>query len=556
MAHNQAQWVTHVIDGGWATDYGSTFYATPDNGELRIPWCKTCENIKFFSDGSIGKYQGLFEITSSPITAPQSSNTYSEDSFVSNIFDYVSMASSYLGTRKRMAIVGSFLYDMTSVLDKIQVGDLEREALSVMHMSTFGDLLIIAGGTTPKSWDLTTFQNLAGTPPAFTFSTPHAGRHWAAGDASNPSRLYYSAVGNPEDWVGAGSGSIDIDPGDGDAITAILSWKKELWVFKGPYKLSIHRITGTSTSDFARTIFITGISAAGMGSIFPTGDDFSFWSPRGSCHSLTTTSNYGDYVQGYLNFPILSWCRNPLNVSNGFYSLAWQCITDAAQNVSYCVLNNHSLLDSETSIVPPVVIMMDWKFKSESNPYPRFSKLNLGKLTAVGSSYSAFDTSQIVPTFGTNRGRILQEYPPSVSIFTNADVAFPYTIETPAVSYGPLIYTKTLHAVSVDIISNFDHSGQETNTLEFSVGGRKTPAQTISFNQAGYVGLGTFVLGTDQLGVECNIPNMTEAISGESTAFSYTLREPSDASTVTGKDIKVRHFGVLISSSGEQMENP
>src|SRR6187549_178200 len=288
MPHNSSQWITHTIDGGWATDYGKTHYATPDNFSLSIPWCNTCENIKFYPDGSFGKYPGCFSLVTAPIIAPATSG-FITSSRVYTLFDYVRLGTSLAGTRKRMAVVGSHLYDFTSSLSipPIRVGELDITVASVPHLTTFNDLLIIATGFAPKSWDQTTFQSLAGTPPQFKFSAHHAGRHWAAGIAATPSKLHYSAVGNPEDWVGAGSGSIDIDPGDGDSIVGILPWKNELWVFKGPYRLSIHRITGASPTDFARKPFVYGISAAGIASIFPVGNDFAFWSPRGSCHSLT-----------------------------------------------------------------------------------------------------------------------------------------------------------------------------------------------------------------------------------------------------------------------------
>src|SRR6185295_15861211 len=178
---------------------------------------------------------------------------------------------------------------------------------AVPTYSTFDDLLIIASDATadvPKSWDQTTFQSLAGTPPNFSMSVNHKNRQWGAGDLTNPSRLSYSDNLDPESWVGATSGSIDIDPSDGDAIVGIASFKNELIVFKGPYKGSIHRITGSSPSDFARTVFIRGITAAYQNAIFTLPNDLGFMSPRGTVHSLVSTQTFGDYEQSTLSFPI------------------------------------------------------------------------------------------------------------------------------------------------------------------------------------------------------------------------------------------------------------
>jgi hypothetical protein len=557
MPHNSSQWVTHTIDGGWATDYGTNYYATPQGSSLSIPWLKTCENIRFYPDGSFGKYPGLVSDIPLPIKAPKSSTGYIESTLVRNVYDYVRMGASLTGTRVRMAIVGSWLYRMSSGVGAIAVGDVGSSSTSPHHMTTFNDLLIIGGPTQAKSWDQTTFQALAGTPPVFSFSTSHAGRHWAGGVAALPSRLYYSAVGNPEDWVGAGSGSIDIDPGDGDAIVGLLSWKRELWVFKGPNRLSIHRITGTSPTDFARVPFIYGVSAAGPMSIFPVGDDFAFWSPRGSCHSLTTTSSYGDYTQAYLNYPILSWCRNPDNLTNGAQSISWQVATDPSQNISYCVLNNNpGSVDTPNSSPRPVILIMDWRFRSEANQYPRLVKLTLEPtISSVGLLADRYGSSQLIPVFGTSTGRILQEYPPDLTSLENAGAAFSYRVETPALTYGPTVYTKTIAGISVDIVSNYNPLNGEYGELDFSYGGRGAPAQTATFTNTDGVGLGVFVLGVDQLGGGNHIDNFTEATSGDSKAFTYTLVEDGARVASAGTDVRVKHFGILITPTGESLEN-
>jgi hypothetical protein len=556
MPHNSSQWVTHKFDGGWATDYGSTYYASPENGTISIPWLKTCENVRFYPNGSVGKYPGLAETLAAPIKAPASSAGLVESSIVQYLYDYVRMGTSLAGTRVHLAIVGSWLYRFAGSDIAEKIGDLTAVSTGVPHMTTFNDLLIIGGNSPPKSWDQTVFQSLAGTPPAFRFSTAHNGRHWAAGIAATPSKLHYSAVGNPEDWVGAGSGSIDIDPGDGDGIVALLSWKRELWVFKGPHRLSIHRITGSSSSDFARVPFVYGISAAGQGSIFPVGDDFAFWSPRGSCHSLQVTSSYGDYAQSYVNFPILSWCQNSSNLLQGGASVATQIITDPSQNISYAVFNN--TLAYLGQIAPPFVLMMDWRFVNETNRYPRFIPLTCHPdITAVALMEDPSNTGLLIPTFGDKNGRIVREWPRNNLEFTvdgtpsTAGNPFASRIETPALTYGPSVYKKTITSVSVDLEPTYNEASEEYGTLQFSYGGRGSHGETISFTPSHGVGLGTFVLGTDQLGTDYSTFNFIESVNGESRAFVYTLvADDSEAA-----DARVDHFGVLYTPSGESLEN-
>lgn len=559
MPHNSAQWITHVVEGGWATDYGKTLYASPQNGELRIPWLKTCENIKFYSDGSFGPYPGTRLMYDTPLLGPQADSGLSETTKIHALYDYVRMGSSTTGTRKRLAMVGTWLYNIDGDPPYI-IGEVTGNAYSVPHMTTFNDLLIVTSGQTPKSWDQTTFQSLAGTPPSFHFSTHHAGRHWAAGATANPSRLYYSAVGNPEDWVGAGSGSIDIDPGDGDAIVGILSHKKELWVFKGPHQLSIHRITGTSPSDFARTTFIKGVSAAGHSSIFPVGDDFGFWSPRGSCHSLAATDTYGDYQKSYINYPILSWCRNANNVDSGIYSTAWQTITNEAQGVSYTVLNNHQL--DNTSERRLKLLAFDWNFRTPENPYPRIIPLTFGYISSVGLTSSVFNDTQLVPTFGTWHGLIHQELDTAVNIpyfrherDSSTVNTIKFNIETPALTYGPSYQTKSISAVGIDLIDNTGIYKHVYGSVNLSVGGRNSPSQTVSLGNKGFIGLDSFTLDQDQLGDLGDIGNFTESVTGESPSFTYSLSNTSTLIAETAQNARIKHFGVLLNPSSSSLEN-
>lgn len=550
MPHFSSNWVQHQISGGWATDYGSTYYAAPQNGVLSIPWCRTCENIKFNIDGSFGKYPGLQTINNYPIKSPAGSLV--ENSQVRFLYNYTRMGASLTGTSVLVGIIGSYLYSI-SLTEVNLIGAVYTSTTRVHYPSTFNDLLIIPGSP-PVSWDQTTYQNLAGTPPSFGFSTQHNGRQWAAGVSANPSRLYYSVLGNPEDWVGSGSGSIDIDPGDGDAIVALLSWKRELWVFKGPNRLSIHRITGSVTADFARVPFVYGISAAGQGSIFPTGNDFGFWSPRGSCHSLQASDTYGDYAQSYINYPLLSWFQNSNNVEGGEASITWQTITDPAQNITYCVMNNHPAYTPEGDLT----FMMDWRFVTQENPYPRFIRLKLGK--PISSVALVPRTSfNYTPTFGDTNGNIYMEYLPSGPRYRvgNNDIVttYPYRIETPALTYGSSTYEKTMAGVSVDIVSNFNGSNELYGELDFSYSGRGTPAQTITFTATTGSRLGSFTLGVDQLGGAHDVSNFAENVEGVSRAFTYTLVEDGALAAGFGTNVIVRNFGVLLTPSGESLEN-
>lgn len=59
---------------------------------------------------------------------------------------------------------------------------------------------------------------LGGTPPSGLFCFSANNRAFIGSTAANRSRLYWSIVGNPEDWSGTGSGNQDIHKDDGDDL--------------------------------------------------------------------------------------------------------------------------------------------------------------------------------------------------------------------------------------------------------------------------------------------------------------------------------------------------
>lgn len=541
-----SQWIKHKFSGGWATDYGNTFMSAQDNGYLQIPWCQNLENIRFNIDGSVGKFPGTFQVNNYPLF-DRNSTIGINDCYIHNTYDYWRMGTSLTGTRQVIVAAG-FGYYAVSPGSTTYMGD-SNSQFSPTHFSTFNDLLIIGrSGGKPKSWDQTTFQDLAGSPPNFGFSTLHAGRHWAAGNPSVPYRLYYSVVGSPEDWTGSGSGSIDIDPGDGDGIVALLSWKSQLWVFKGPNKLSIHIISGADPTTFVRTPFVYGISAAGPNSIFPIGDDFAFWTPKGTCHSMTVTNAYGNYSQSFINYPILSWCRNQANMNSAFSSF-WQAVSAPLRGISIIVFNNSYI--SRSTPYSTFAIMMDWRFIAQGEQYPRFYKLTLDRFSSVSAIVDYFsggiDTQFL---FGTPDGNIHQEARDSATTFIHKQLPYPSIIDTPYLGYGSTHNTKTLNALSVD----FDSSNNSSVTVTWA--GSRTPLQSTSFTQPGFVGLDSFALDADVLGDLEDTSTFYEPASGEYRAIRYTITENTNNGQFQfGSEAAVNSLDALITVNGVSMEN-
>ena len=306
--------------GGWATDFGPSFPGAPQNNVLGLPFLLTSDNVGYELDGAPHKFGGTTRLNSTQVTESGSAVAFE------GIYDFWMQGTGGSETQKRVAVVGTQIMkeDVDGTWDQIASG---LETGKQPAFETFNDNVIIATTSTadvPQYWDgsAATTSNLGGSPPNFSFMVRHKNYLFAAGVVTQPSRLYYSASLDEQDWTSASSGSIDIDPDDGDRIVGLISHKNELFVFKGPNRLSIHRITGSSETDWARVPYVTGLGGINHNTIFRVSDDIVFASPRGF-HSLAATAAFGDYVEAFLSRPFLTYYQEQLNHSVS--KNAWGC---------------------------------------------------------------------------------------------------------------------------------------------------------------------------------------------------------------------------------------
>jgi len=523
MPQNSTQFINHTFGGGWATDFGPTFYGAPNGNQMRLPWLNDATNCVYEFDGGPRKAPGTNKLNASVIEASQT---------VTGIYDYWRLGTSTTPAQRRIVHVNDKIYhdggsgSFSSLTSGLEVG-------AVPHYSTFNDLLIIGSTSSvdvPKSWDQSTFQNLAGGPPRFSFSIRHQGKQWAAGNWLVPYRLYYSVTGNPEDWTSTGSGSIDIDPGDGGRIVAIASHKNDLWVFKGPYKMSIHRITGTTPSTFARTTFIEGISAANQHCVFPFGDDLGFVSPRGTVHSLKATDAYGDYTQSYMNYPILSWCRDYMNQSQYQY---WQAATDFLRGITVLTFPLSGYTDNNRCL------MLDWRFMSQGEPHPRWALWDFGSFASLGYTVDTSNRPRIFA--GGYDGYV---YRLDQSTRTHNATSINYTVKTPFLTYGSEYHTKAISDASVG------YAARGNSTVTFGWTRDSNAEQTTTFTQSGGSVLDTFLLGTDTLGGARFTQYFLQDLNGDFRSIQYRLNE-----NVNNSDIDVHNIGAALTPSGYSTEN-
>ena len=415
--------------GGWATDFGPSFFAAPQNGLLAMPFLLSADNLLYELDGGPHKIGGSTRLNSTQVTEAAVAKTFH------GIFDFWTQGTGGTETQKRVAYVGTRLMkeDVDGTWDELNTGleDNKEPAFTV-----FNDDLIWSSDSTvdvPKTWNgsESAMPDLGGSPPNFSFAVPHKNRMWAAGVASNPSRLYYANTLLHEDW--SGGGSIDIDPSDGDRIVGLRSHKNELLVFKGPNKGSIHRITGSSPSGsdaFARVPFVTGVPAVNHNSIFTIGDDVVFAGSRG-IHSLAATAAYGDYVEAFLSRPILTYYQDSLNHNVLFTSWGVNFFTAGVALWTFA---------KSGGTAKNVILGYDYRFQ----PGRWFS---LGRNSAYVNAHSLaiLQVNKVHRLFaGLTTGYVQRLHVPDRSLPESG--AYAVDVKTPFLNFGSSAYLKTAEA--------------------------------------------------------------------------------------------------------------
>lgn len=460
-----------VIDGGWSTERGpSAGFPIDQAGMVHVPFLVDAENLVYTADGWVRKMPGASRVNTVTTGATDA---------VMGIFDYIRSGTGVSTVQKRVIYAGTAIYkdDADGVWDSLKTG---LEANRMPWFEVMNDILVMATDSTvdvPQAYDQTTIADLGGSPPNFAFHVEHRGRMWASGVAANKSRLYYSALDNPQDWTGAGSGSIDIAPDDGDQITGIWSHKSELLVFKGPNRLSIHRITGsapTGADAFARIPFISrGVGAYNQHSIVPVRDDLVFPSPAG-VHSLLATAAFGDYNVTFVSADIADYYLSQLNHSR----------MDRVWGVNFAV-RGYALwtVSRSGSSTNDAVLLWDTRFSPAR--WALWSAYDLAALAMVK------DTAGLrVPWGGTYTGFVLRMDRADRNLEGGAytgKLTFPY------LSYGDEFFTKTLTQGRIAL------TPKGSSTLTFGYTRDRQTQQTVSVSQAGGATLGAFTLDTDVL---------------------------------------------------------
>ncbi|MFQ5845733.1 MAG: hypothetical protein ACE5JG_12175, partial [Planctomycetota bacterium] len=244
--------VVHPSLKGLNTRFGATI--------LPPEWLTIARNVDYRQTGVREKRGGAVKHTTTAVTP-----TGNDD--ISALYD-AHRGEALSSTQRLVCYAGDSLFQKTAAATAFTSLKTGLEQNKVSWFITFDGLLIWASNSNtdvPQEWDFTgAIANLQGTPPNFAFGAVHKARLFVAGVNTNPSRLYWCASDDPQDWTTpSNAGNQDIDHGDGDTLMGMASFRRAdndaLYLFKGPHKGLIERFTGSGPSDFARQVVMRGL---------------------------------------------------------------------------------------------------------------------------------------------------------------------------------------------------------------------------------------------------------------------------------------------------------
>lgn len=147
------------------------------------------------------------------------------------------------------------------------------------------DTLIIEDGlntTAPYKYTGTgNAADLGGSPPNATMVAFHKRHAFAAGRNTAPSTLFFSDLGDIENWTGGISGNVSVETNDGTIIRAIVPGFDSLYIWKD---FSIWRLSGDDKDNFVLQRMVKDIGTLSPHSVVLVGNDFIFLDSKGDVY--------------------------------------------------------------------------------------------------------------------------------------------------------------------------------------------------------------------------------------------------------------------------------
>ncbi len=163
---------------------------------------------------------------------------------------------------------------------------------------SFNDLQIWFGGAPDAPFKYSGSGNaaaLGGSPPSARKAFVANNRIFACSTTTNPSRIHWCVLANPEDWTGSGSGTADVAKNDGEELlTGVPLNADTVILFKNT---STHAMY-TTTPPFPIYQLQKGTGACGRDAIVNVDGTIYFITPAGRMKSTNDGINFASYPSG------------------------------------------------------------------------------------------------------------------------------------------------------------------------------------------------------------------------------------------------------------------
>jgi len=536
MPAQAVQYFRIELNGGLSTERSPfAVVGVETNNTIRVPYLTRAENIQYRTSGAWQKVGGAEIMNATALGDP----------VILAMWDYWALSGVNVtaGTQQLVVRTEDAIYTIapsTGIATEQTTG----LAAATIHMTQFDDLLIVCSDddTAPQKWDGAAFGAVGTNTPNIHFSEEHKNYLFGAGVDADESTLFHSQYvtnGGPDgDWDGASAGVISISPDDGDKITAIVSHNDKLFIFKGPYKGSIHILEGSSTAGDdvfrLRPLIKKGLGAVHQNSIFRYRNDVGFLWSDGTVHSLEAVETAGDFYMVQLSRDIDKYIKD--NAAKDLLHKAWAVSHVETGEVKI----NIPLTGSAT---PNQCIALDYRFQEMRWAF----QAKIATTCMINYVDTANGNERIILSGGTDGyvrrlNRPNRRYEDTPSAYSGMETVVDY----PFIDFGSAVDEKTLMYAS----ASFKPKG--TATAQFRWTRDEETTQTRNFNQDGGATLDNFTLGMDVLG----------GASGYATRFMHMEDGGKFRSLALGvrqlalnEDIELYALGVAIKPAGKALTN-
>lgn len=245
-----------------------------------------------------------------------------------------------------MAIAGNKIYSSASLTGTMS--DITGSVTitggnnNIWTYAQMNDLTIFVGGAlstdVPIKWSGSgNAAVLGGSPTPSEFCVLAANRLFLGNNVANPSRIYWSVLGDPEDWSGVGSGSQDISTNDGDYLVGGATLNaNHMLLFK---QNSIHDMVLTA-SPFPVFPLFKGVGAASKRGIVEVDGALYFITPQPRMKATdgTRVEDFPDTINPLWD----SLNPNRLKYIQGIYDrrrrlILWFCSNSSSSTNDICI---------------------------------------------------------------------------------------------------------------------------------------------------------------------------------------------------------------------------